>query len=77
MIKKTELAWAKNWYKQYPNGEHFTFKDLGVYVQGKFSEPHTLGFGVYSLETEKRVATIYGATTKEDLLKLLEENRAV
>ena len=77
MSKRTDLVWAKNWYKQYPNGEHFTFKNLGVYVQGKFSEPLTLGFGVYSLTTEKRIATIYGATNKEELLKLLKENRAV
>jgi hypothetical protein len=76
MNKKTDLAWAKNWAKNEDLSTNcFTFKDLGVYAQGKFSEAHTLGFSIYSLESEKYLRTVYGATTEEALQKFLEENR--
>ena len=71
MSKQTELEWAKNYSKKYPSFKTFTFKDLGVFVNGKFSEPLTLGFMVYSLRTGKGLYRVYGTTSKEALWKYI------
>jgi len=73
-MKKTDLQWAKNYSKNHDLSlKYFTFKKLGISVQGKFSEPHTLGFVVIALDTEKIIGTVYGAESKEQLEQQLNK----
>ena len=51
---------------------HLIFNDLNVMAKGKFSESHTLGFSIYSLETKAFLFMVYGATSKAHLEKYLK-----
>ena len=56
------------------NIKHFIFNSLGLLAKGKFSESHTLGFSIYSLETKEFLSTVYGTTSKKHLEKYLKDN---